>query len=152
MKRLVVAVLVLTAIAVALSRDEREVDISCVVESIQRHNRERLIDAIMYVESRYNTEAYCKREDAAGVLQIRPIMVREVNRILRLSDSDKRFTNEDRWSRDKSVEMFNIYADYHLPSGTSEQIARAWNGGPKGHKRSSTIKYWNKVKHKLTKQ
>ena len=29
---------------------------------------------------------------------------------------------------------------------TLEDMARIWNGGPNGYKKSATIKYWNKVK------
>ena len=29
---------------------------------------------------------------------------------------------------------------------TAEDIARIWNGGPNGYRKSSTLKYWKKVK------
>jgi hypothetical protein len=32
---------------------------------------------------------------------------------------------------------------------TQEDIARIHNGGPNGHKKSATLKYWNKVKENL---
>jgi hypothetical protein len=41
-----------------------------------------LIAAIIQVESGGDTLAYNSKEDAVGCLQIRPIMVREVNRLL----------------------------------------------------------------------
>lgn len=34
---------------------------------------------------------------------------------------------------------------------TAEKLARIHNGGPNGHKREITIKYWNKVKNELQK-
>jgi hypothetical protein len=40
------------------------------------------VAAVIQVESRGNENAYCRKEDAVGCLQIRPIMVREVNRVL----------------------------------------------------------------------
>ena len=39
-------------------------------------------------------------------------MVREVNRILAILGDDKRYTNKDRYSRVKSIEMFIIWRDY----------------------------------------
>jgi len=110
-----------------------------------------LIDALMWVESRCDTSAYCKREDAAGVLQIRPIMVREVNRILDLKGSTYIFTLEDRWSKDKSIEMFNVVANYYHETSSYEKIARCWNGGPKGLQKKQTQKYWRKVQKRLNK-
>lgn len=108
-----------------------------------------LINALMWVESRCDTSAYCKREDAVGVLQIRPIMVKEVNRILRLQGSSHIFTLEDRWSKDKSIDMFNVVANYYHETSSYEKIARCWNGGPKGLQKKQTQKYWRKVQKRL---
>ena len=100
-----------------------------------------LIAAIIQVESGGDTLAYNSKEDAVGCLQIRPIMVREVNRLLG-KDS---FTLSDRRSKVKSIQMFNILR-LHTNNPTDEKLARNWNGGYNGHKKQSTIKYWNKVK------
>ena len=104
----------------------------------------KLVDAIIYVESRGDSMAYNKREDAVGVLQIRPIMLREVNRLL---GYDK-YTLKDRWSKAKSIEMFEVIRE-HTTNPTDEKLARNWNGGWNGYKRQSTLKYWNKVKQQL---
>jgi len=103
-----------------------------------------LIAAIIQVESGGDTLAYNLKEDAVGCLQIRPIMVREVNRLLG-KDS---FTLSDRWSKVKSIQMFNILRS-HLKGASDEKIARVWNGGYTGHKKQSTIKYWQKVRNKI---
>ena len=103
-----------------------------------------LITAIMHVESRGDSMAYNEREDAAGVLQIRPIMLREANRLL---GYDK-YTLNDRWSVYKSIAMFNVIRS-HTHKPTNEKLARNWNGGWQGYKKKSTIKYWNKVKELL---
>ena len=57
----------------------------------------------------------------------------------------KKYTLEDRYSREKSIEMFYIWKEFHHPEDSDEVIARCWNGGPKGWKRKSTNHYWNKV-------
>ena len=113
---------------------------------------EPLIQAMIMVESEGNDSAYHKREKAAGCLQIRPIMVREVNRILTIQKSELEYTLEDRWSRNKSIEMFHIVNGYHNKNSTYEEIARAWNGGPKWIKKSLTKRYWKRVQKQLKKQ
>jgi len=111
-----------------------------------------LIEAMIWVESRDNDSAYNKREDAVGCLQIRPIMLRECNRILELQNVEKRYTLEDRWSRTKSVQIFYVVNNYHHENATYEEIARAWNGGPNWAQKGGTKRYWNKVQRKLKKQ
>jgi len=118
---------------------------------VSLRNLNDLVEAIIWVESRGDTSAYCKKEDAVGVLQIRPIMLKEVNRILDLKGSDYIFTLEDRWSRDKSIQMFNIVANYYHETSSYEKIARCWNGGPKGLQKKQTKKYWRKVQKRLKK-
>jgi len=116
-------------------------------------NREELIEAMAFVESGGNPATIGDINlgtPSVGLLQIRPIMVREVNRILRKQGLDKRFKNSDRKSGAKSIEMFNIWADaYHLNS-SYEKMARNWNGGPKGYKKSATAHYWKKVQNYVT--
>ncbi len=113
------------------------------------------VAAVIQVESRGNDNAYCRKEDAVGCLQIRPIMVREVNRILKLNNIQMRYTLNDRWSRVRSLEMFEIMAEeVECCDGLTrlefyEIVARKWNGGHRGHKKRSTKKYWKKVKEKL---
>ena len=111
-----------------------------------------LIQAMIMVESEGNDSAYHKGEKAAGCLQIRPIMVREVNRILDIQNSELEYTLEDRWSREKSIEMFHIVNGYHNKNSTYEEIARAWNGGPNWFKKSLTKRYWKRVQKQLKKQ
>ena len=72
-------------------------------------NTTHLLSAIMYVESSYNDSAYNAYEDAVGCLQIRKCMVNDVNRILKRQKSDLRFTYDDRWLRNKSIKIFDVY-------------------------------------------
>ncbi len=112
-----------------------------VVRSIPKDN---LIEAIIYVESRGNTKAHNISEDAVGCLQIRPIMLREVNRLVGYN----KYQLKDRWSKTKSIEMFNVIKE-HTKNPTNEKLARNWNGGWNGYKKQSTLKYWHKVKEQL---
>ena len=107
-----------------------------------------LLSALMMVESRGNDSAHAIGEDAVGCLQIRKTMVDDVNRILKRQGKAERFTYEDRWRRDKSIQMFEIYCE-HYGLTTAEEIARCWNGGPRGMDKDATVYYWNKVQDHL---
>jgi len=115
-------------------------------------NVDVLVDALIMVESRGNDSAVGDRhlsEPSVGVLQIRPIMVREVNRILKLKGTDHRYKLKDRWDRNKSIEMFMIWKEFHHNDSDFESIARSWNGGSKGPTNPKTLKYWEKVQEQL---
>ena len=107
-----------------------------------------LINAIISIESSGMDSAYNESEGAVGCLQIRHCMVDDVNRILKRQNSPLYYTYEDRWNRNKSIEMFNIFIDYYNLN-TPEEIARCWNGGPRGINNPYTIQYWNKVELEL---
>jgi len=107
-----------------------------------------LLDAIIRVESRNDDSAHAIGEDAVGCLQIRKTMVDDVNRILRRQGLWRVYTYDDRWSRVKSIEMFQIYTDYYGLID-SEEIARCWNGGPRGMDKDATVGYWEKVQKEI---
>ena len=106
-----------------------------------------MISAMIQVESEGNDSAYCASENAAGCLQIRPIMLQEVNRILKLQGKPKRYTLNDRWNREKSIKMFWVWKNFHHQNSSNEKIARNWNGGPRGINKEATAHYWKKVKN-----
>lgn len=109
---------------------------------------ERLVEAMIQVESGGDDNAIgdTHLETASvGCLQIRPILVKDVNRILKRCKEETRYTLEDRYSREKSIMMFRIWKSYYHTGSSFEKIARCWNGGPCGHKKSATLSYWKKV-------
>ena len=112
-----------------------------------------LLSALIFVESRGNDSAIGDKHlvgnEAVGALQIRPIMVREVNRICKIIGSHQHFALKDRFDRNKSIHMFMIWKDYHHKNDSDETIARNWNDGPKGYKKDRTVKYWNKIEKQL---
>jgi len=112
------------------------------------HNTTHLLSALIMVESSNNDSAYNANEDAVGCLQIRKCMVDDVNRILRRQGKDYRFEYHDRWIRNKSIKMFDIYCK-HYGLTSAEEIARCWNGGPRGMQNDITSGYWKKVKKNL---
>ena len=133
--------------------DSRELIEEKPINLLKQSNKPpNLIQALIHIESSGNDSCIGDKHmksPSIGCLQIRPIMVCEVNRILKIQQNPKRFKNKDRWSRVKSIEMFNIWKNYHHKNSTNEVIARCWNGGPKGYKNPSTLRYWSKIKKYL---
>jgi soluble lytic murein transglycosylase-like protein len=106
----------------------------------------RVIDAIAKVESKGNPKAVSK--DCVGVLQIRPVLVQDVNEFLKIKKSKKRFTLKDRFSVEKSKEMFTLYQKRYNPTNNIEKAIRLWNGGC-GYSVIKTEKYYQKVLNKM---
>jgi len=90
---------------------------------------------------------------ARGILQIHPVMVREVNRIV----GEDRYTLADRVDPNASCAMASVYLNYWGPrrlrraKGLSVEdqvvlLGRLWNGGPNGHKKAATARYGRKLR------
>lgn len=102
----------------------------------------KVINAITQVESRGNSNAASK--DCVGILQIRPILVQDVNEYLKMKKSNKRYTLNDRYSNKKSKEMFILYQKRYNPTNNVEKAIRLWNGGC-GYSVAKTEKYYQKT-------
>lgn len=115
-------------------------------QALSSEEIEWLIPALEVVESSGRSDAIGDGGLAVGILQIHPIMVRECNRIL----GREWFTPADRLSVSRSRAMARVYFRHHGQSWTVEQASRCWNGGPGGHRKKATLKYWEKIKRCLT--
>jgi len=111
-------------------------------DTIKTNKWERVMNAIIKVESRGNPKAQSK--DCVGILQIRPILVHDVNEYLKIKKSNKHFTLNDRFSVSKSKEMFVLYQERYNPTNNVEKAIRLWNGGCR-YSLSKTEKYYRKV-------
>ncbi|MGB9697719.1 MAG: hypothetical protein ACPL2D_10625 [Ignavibacteria bacterium] len=76
------------------------------------------------MESSGNWLAYNEMENAGGILQIRPVMIDEVNR---LQDS-VRFELRDRWNIERSYKIFAIKMMAHNPELDIIKACQLWNG------------------------
>ena len=103
--------------------------------------RELIINSIIQIESENNN--ITRNGDNIGILQIRPIMVYEINRIL----GYKKYKLKDRFDPIKSIEMFKIYTNHHTPDWNLELVARRWNGGCNGEYKKKTLSYYLKIKN-----
>lgn len=115
-----------------------------------------LFRAVCAVESGDNPKARNASEDAVGAAQIRRIVVDDLNRILKADGRSLRFSYDDRWDREKSRQMFDLYLSYYGrlreqrgKRADDEAYARIWNGGPNGPEKSATVSYWNRVRKEM---
>ena len=101
----------------------------------------RLLDAIEWVESRGNCNAVGDGGRSLGAYQIqRPYWL------------DSRVPGKYRHVKVKKYARRVVRAywkRYGPKNATMEQLARIHVGGPKGHKKKATIKYWQKVRKAL---
>ena len=82
---------------------------------------DKLILAMCLTESEFKADALGSQDDA-GILQLRPIYVAEVNRI-----SGTSFTHEDAFDIDKSLEMFSLMQQHYNPGHDIETALRHHN-------------------------
>jgi soluble lytic murein transglycosylase-like protein len=102
-----------------------------------------LLSALIQIESNGNDHAR-GRHGELGALQIRPILVRDVNRIMGTDYSHAQVTN-----RATATFIANAYLSHYGRNLSDESLARLWQGGPKALKRSSTRAYGKRVMRKL---
>jgi len=107
---------------------------------------DRLIPALVKVESNGNPRAVGDGGRALGALQVWSCVVADVNRA-----HGTRYVHADALDRAKAERICRLYlAIYCTPrrlgrQPTMEDAARIWNGGPSGHRKPATEKYWHKV-------
>ena len=107
---------------------------------------EPVMQAIVEVESEGNAKAVSG--NSCGAMQITPILVAECNDILKKRKSKKRFTLRDRFSLEKSKEMFVLIQSHFNPLNDIEKAIRSWNGG-NHYSLKRTQRYFDKVMKRL---
>jgi hypothetical protein len=96
---------------------------------------DRLINAVVQVESLGDTLACNQTEEATGAFQIRPIRLRDYNQ-----RTGSNYKLEDCYNFEISKKIFLFYAK-RIGYPDYESIARNWNGSG-----SNTLDYWERVK------
>jgi hypothetical protein len=108
-----------------------------------------LLPVIVQVESGGDWDAVGAAGERGG-LQITAVCVEDVNRIYGTA-----FGHTDAHDPKKAELIFNLYLrHYAAPSrlgreATLQDLARIWNGGPQGHRRNATVRYWRRVERLL---
>jgi hypothetical protein len=99
---------------------------------------EKLINAIVMVESLGDTMAVNRSEEAYGAFQIRPIRLLDYYR-----RTGKKYKPEDCFNFEISKKIFLYYAE-NMDYRDYQSISRNWNGSGK-----MTLDYWEKIKEYL---
>ena len=105
---------------------------------------DKFIEAVIWKESKGVEDCIGDSGKAVGVLQIHPIMVREANRILAMKDDSKAnyYKYDDRYSREKSIEIFKVVQDYHNKNHDFDKALQIWNKNhPASYKNQIMSKY-----------
>ena len=113
----------------------------------QDFNWNKVVEAIIYVESKGNDNAVSKDGTCVGPMQIKKIVVDDCNEYCKIIGSNKRFTYNDRFNREKSIEMFILIQKRYNKSNDIEKAIRIWNGGC-NYKKEKTEKYYKLVMEK----
>ena len=103
-----------------------------------------LLSALIQIESNGNDQAK-GRHGELGALQIKPILVRDVNRIMGTHYAHAQVTN-----RTISLFIANAYLAHYGKHLSDESLARIWQGGPKALMRPSSRAYGRRVMRKLS--
>jgi hypothetical protein len=103
-----------------------------------------LISALIIVESSGNDQAIGDQGRAIGCLQIHKAVVLDVNRI-----TGSHYRHSEMTNRVAARAVCEAYLKHYGRGATTEQLARRWNGGPTGDRKSATEAYWAKVKKQL---
>jgi hypothetical protein len=97
---------------------------------------DRLLLAIIKIESNGDPSVINWKEQAMGLLQIRPCMLKEVNRIV----GYEKYSTKDCLDSLKSIEMYQLIQSRYNPTNDFKTGAILWNG------KSKLNLYWKKVK------
>jgi hypothetical protein len=107
---------------------------------------DRLIEALVKVESNGDPRAIGDNGKAYGCLQIWSVVVQDVNEVSRV-----KYTHADAFDPVKARAICRAYLARYATAKrlgrepTNEDFARIWNGGPNGHKKKASLSYWHKV-------
>jgi hypothetical protein len=91
-------------------------------ENIKEFKWNLVYEAISMVESGGNPKAVSPSGKYVGYLQISTGMVTTCNQIA----GYKKFTNKDRYSKEKSIEMFIMFQEKYNPEHNVEKAFRLW--------------------------
>jgi len=95
-------------------------------EKIYRWNMDYLLWAVAKVESNFDIYAVNPLSGAKGLLQITQPTIDEANRL-----SDSKYSLEDAWSPEKSIEIWQLLNKHHNPEYELDKACRLWFGSGK---------------------
>lgn len=104
-----------------------------------------IINAIIQIESKGQTNIVSTDGKCVGVLQIQKVVVDDCNEYLKYYLKEtKQFSYEDRYDKEKSIEMFLLIQKRYNKNNDIEKAIRIWNGGCR-YSVEKTQTYYEKV-------
>lgn len=104
-------------------------------------NWNRLISSIIYVESKNDPNAIGTK-NSIGCLQITPIYIEQVNKVL----GKNKYKLKDRFNKRKSIEIFNLYQDHFNPEKDINLAIKLHNPRASHLYRDSIMCKYDKIK------
>ena len=145
MKRTMITIIfLLVSLRLIAPVDDREIILYSGPQYIY-NVQDPFLRAVICFESNFNERAVNPYTKARGILQILPIMIREVNKY-----SDVRYTWNDAFDPDKSIKMWWIIMNKKNPEYYPDKACRIWFGtGKQKHDGMTWEDYYTKVTNKL---
>lgn len=113
----------------------------------QIEKEDHILEAVLIIETTDDSTKINIIENAVGLIQIRPVMVHEANRIIGYS----KYKLIDRYSTKKSIEMWYVVQTYWNPTYNLEIACRVWNAGNTYSVKPDVLNYITKVKKQYDK-
>lgn len=110
-------------------------------DTVTRTEWDIFLDALIYVESSGRAEVVGSKNDV-GILQITPVYVAEVNRIL----GEERYGLSDRTDPAKSIEMFTVLQNHHNPTHDIDRAIALHNPGAGAWYRDRILRRMDKIR------
>jgi len=104
-----------------------------------------LLDAIRQVESGGDNNATGDNGNAIGAYQIWRVYWQDATDWCKTLKGSYEDVRSSEYAERVVVAYWHRYARAAIRDNDLETLARVHNGGPKGHKKSATDPYWNKV-------
>ena len=111
--------------------------------------KDPLLRAVAWLESRYNERAVNKVSGARGLLQIMPVMIREVNKICKKTGNPARYTWKDAWDAQKSIEIWWIVQNYHNTEYNIQKACIIWFGKGRQYDGMTWREYLKQIQKRL---
>lgn len=114
-----------------------------------KYTVDQVMEAMMWVESKFNEKIVSRDGSSVGILQITPICVKQCNILAKRKGLSVRYKNTDRLNKAKSIEMFKLIQEASNPQFDIRKAVNLWNAGNANKYIRATERYYNKVMNYL---
>lgn len=121
MKKIIILILILTIILISKETPNLIVKFNYTKTKKEKTDWEYLIESIIYIESN-GFDSVIGNKNCVGCLQLTPIYIREVNKLAKT-----KYKLSDRFSKQKSIEMFNILQNHYNPDKDIKKAIKLHN-------------------------